>query len=116
MVNIHDKASELASALEASPEYSEYKRLKEEVMSDETSAALVKQYKKLQFEAQAAVISGKQPDKDTMDRLQKIGEVLAFNPKAAEYFTAEYRFNTLVSDIYKILGKACDLGVDLFSE
>ena len=45
-----------------------------------------------------------------------MGEVLQFNPKITEFFSAEYKFNTLVSDIYKIIGEACDVGANMFDE
>ena len=51
-----------------------------------------------------------------MDKLKKVGEVLAFNPKVTEFFAAEYKFNTIVSDIYKIIGDACELDTGLFEQ
>ena len=57
-------------------------------------------------------MAGKQPEEATMEKLKKLGEVLQFNPEVSEFFAAEYRFNTMLNDIYKILGDACDLGMD----
>ena len=51
-----------------------------------------------------------------MEKIQKMGEVLQFNPKITEFFSAEYKFNTLVSDVYKIIGDACDVGANMFDE
>ena len=41
---------------------------------------------------------------------------MAFNAKITEYFAAEYKFNTIVSDIYKIIGDACELNDGLFEK
>ncbi len=116
MVNVYDKANELASLIKQSEEYKEYSRIKDEVYEDEQNKRMIKDYKKLQFEAQAAYLTGQEPDKELMDKIQKMGEVLQFNPKITEFFSAEYRFNTLVSDIYKIIGDACDVGANMFEE
>lgn len=116
MVNVYDKANELASLIKQSEEYKEYSRIKDEVYEDEQNKRMIKDYKKLQFEAQAAYLTGQEPNKELMDKIQKMGEVLQFNPKITEFFSAEYRFNTLVSDIYKIIGDACDVGANMFEE
>lgn len=112
---IYDKAHELAGELKKCPEYIEYARLKEAVSVDEKTKALIADYKKLQFEVQAAYISGGEASEETMDKLKKFGEVLAFNKDVTEFFAAEYRFQTVMGDIYKILGEACDFGLDLLA-
>ncbi len=111
---VYDKAHELASEIKKSEEFKTYKALKDELYKDETTKNLLRQYKALQFEAQAALLSGKEPEKETMEKLKKTGEILGFNPKATEFFAAEYKFNTLVSDIYKIIGDACEIDTGLF--
>ena len=112
---IYDKAHELAHELKKCPEYLEYARLKEAVSADEKTKALIADYKKLQLEAQAAYISGGEASGETMDKLKKLGELLAFNKDVTEFFAAEYRFQTVMGDIYKILGEACDFGLDLLA-
>ncbi len=113
---VYDKAHALADEIKKCSEYCEYVRLKELVTVDEKTKALLADYKKLQLEAQAGYISGKEMSEETMDKLKKLGEILAFNKDVTEFFAAEYRFQTLVGDIYKIIGDACDLGFDLFPE
>ncbi len=115
-MNIYDKAHELAREISSSDEYRKYKELKDELYQNEASRSLIKQYKKLQFEAQAQIMSGSQPGSETMDKLKKLGDVLQFNPKASEFFIAEYKLNTMISDIYKIIGDACDIDVDFMKE
>lgn len=116
MVNVYDKANELASLIKQSEEYEEYTKIKDEVYEDEQNQRMIKDYKKLQFEAQAAYLTGQEPEVELMNKIQKMGEVLQFNPKITEFFSAEYKFNTLVSDIYKIIGDACDVGANMFEE
>ena len=108
-MNIYDKAYELANEIKTSEDVVRYKALRDELYSDEGSKKLITDYKKMQFEAQAVYLSGKDVPQEMMDRLQKCGEVLQFNPKITEFFTLEYKVNTLISDLYKIIGEACGL-------
>lgn len=113
---VYDTANKLAKEIQESAEYKEYIGLKEKVMADEQTKSLLKDYKKLQLEAQAAYIGGSEPSAESMDKLKKLGEVLAFNHDVTDYFAAEYKFQTLVSDVYNIIGSACDLGLDFLKE
>jgi cell fate (sporulation/competence/biofilm development) regulator YlbF (YheA/YmcA/DUF963 family) len=113
---VYDKAHELANEIKKSADYMEYARLKEIVMADEKNKPLISDYKRLQLEAQAMYIAGNEPNEETMGKLKKLGELLAFNPDITAYFAAEYRLQTMIGDIYKILGEACDFGFDLLSE
>lgn len=113
---VYDTANKLAKEIQDSAEYKEYKELKEKVTANEQTNSLLKDYKKLQFEAQAAMMAGSEPNAESMDKLKKLGEVLAFNHEVTEFFAAEYKFQTLVSDVYNIIGNACDLGLDFLKE
>jgi cell fate (sporulation/competence/biofilm development) regulator YlbF (YheA/YmcA/DUF963 family) len=85
-------------------------------MEDDNTKALLKEYKKLQIEAQAAYLAGNESSAESMDKLKKLGEILAFNHEVTEYFAAEYKFQTLIGDVYNIIGDACDLGLDFLKE
>lgn len=113
---IYDKAHELADEIRRSEEYKTYSRLREQVMADEKNKMLIGEYKKLQLEAQAAYLSGSEPSGETMEKLKQLGGLLAFNKDVAEYLAAEYRLQTIVGDIYKIIGDACGLALDFLAE
>jgi len=113
---VYDKAHELAKQIKDSEDYKEYARLKELVTADEQTKGLLGDYKKLQMEAQASYMTGKELDEETMDKLKKLGEVLQFNKDVTAFFAAEYKFQTMISDVYKIIGDACDLGLDFLKE
>ncbi len=112
-MNIYDKTHELARELKNTEEYREYARLKDIAMENETQKALIQEFKKLQFQLQVAMASGKQPDPDEMDRFQKIANVLQINPDVGQYLMAEMRFQKLMSDIFKILGEVADIDMDM---
>lgn len=113
---VYDKTYELAKEIQDSEEYKEYSKLKEIVMADEKTKALLGDYKKLQLEAQAGYITGSEPSAEVLDKLKKLGEVLAFNKDVTEYFAVEYKFQTLVADVYNIIGNACGLGLEYLKE
>lgn len=111
-MNVYDKAHELARALSASREYRDYKAAKEKIYQDEANKRMLKDFKKRQLQLQAAFLSGKQPDEEELDKFKKLSELIQHSPAISEFLQAEYRLNTLMSDIYKILGEAVDMDLD----
>ena len=63
---VYDKAHELADEIKKNADYIEYARLKEIVTADAQTKSLLAGYKKLQLEAQASYLTGKEPDAETM--------------------------------------------------
>ena len=113
MENIYDQARALASALKETEEYREYTRLKAVAYEDSTNKALLDEYKRLQFQAQVKFASGDRPEESDMQRLQAIGNLLQFNQDASSFLLAEFRFQKMLADIYKILGDAAGIDLDM---
>ena len=103
-----DDAKILADKLRSSEEYQTYRETKERAYAQPATAALLDEFYALRMKAQAASVAGT-PDAETMEKLQRLGELLQFDEAAAAYLMAEYRLNALISEIYKILAKAVDL-------
>lgn len=112
-MNPYDQAHILAKSLSESDEYREYKRLKQEAYADATNKALLDEFKKLQFKLQAKMASGETMPDDEMQRLQQIGALLQFNPDVSNFLMAEYRFQRMLSDIFKILAEVADVDLDM---
>ncbi len=113
---VYDRANLLAQDLKECPEYLEYKKLKDEIYAVANTKELLKEYKRLRFEAQAQFMTGKEPPKETMDKLQKIGELLSFDKRAEAFLMAEYKLNQLIADVYRIIGEACEIDTDFMKE
>ena len=109
----YDSAHRLAADIRQSEEYQTYHRLKDDVMADETVAALIREYKKLQLSLQLAAMSGQQPDSDDMQRFSDISALLFGKPEVSQYLLAEMRLQQAMADIFKILTDAADLDVQL---
>ena len=105
---ILDDARTLADKLRASEEYQTYREAKTRAYAQPSTAALLDEFYKLRMKAQASSVAGV-PDADVTEKLQKLGELLQFDPAAAAYLMAEYRLNALIGEIYGILAKAVDL-------
>ena len=109
----YDSAHRLASDIRQSEEYQTYHRLKDDVMADETVAALIRESKKLQLALQMTAMSGQQPDSDDMQRFSGISALLFGKPEVSQYLLAEMRLQQAMADIFKILTDAADLDVQL---
>ena len=111
-MNPYDLAHQLARAMKDSEEYREYARLRETAYEDETNRALLDEYKRLQFRMQAKLASGENMPEEDLQRLQQIGTLLQFNPDASSFLLAEFRFQKMLSDIFKILADVADIDLD----
>ena len=115
-MNPYDQARMLAQSLKESEEYKEYIRLKEIACEDATNKALLDEYKKLQFRMQARMASGEGMPQDDMQRLQQIGTLLQFNPDVSAYLLAEFRFQRMLTDIFKILADVAGVDLDMLAQ
>ena len=115
-MNPYDQARELARALKESEEYREYNRLKVVAYDDGTNKALLDEYKRLQFRMQAKMAAGENMPEEDFQRLQQIGTLLQFNPDVSAYLMAEFRFQRMLSDIFKILADVAGVDLDLLTQ
>jgi cell fate (sporulation/competence/biofilm development) regulator YlbF (YheA/YmcA/DUF963 family) len=110
-MNVYDQAHILAKAMRESEEFKEYERLREPAYSDSTNKALLDEYKRLQYRLQATMAAGQTMNEQDFQRMQQIGALLQYNQEARDYLLAEFRFQKLLADIYKILADVA--GIDL---
>lgn len=109
----YSAAHRLAQEIRQSEEYQTYHRLKDEVTADETVAALIKEYKKLQIQLQMAAMAGQQPDGEDMQRFSGISALLFGKPEVSQYLLAEMRLQQAMADIFKIITDAADLDMQI---
>ena len=115
-MNVYDQAHLLADTLKESEEYKEYARLKALAYEDSTNRELLDAYKKLQYRTQARVAGGQRVDESDFQRMQQIASLLQFNPDASAYLLAEFRFQTILADIYKILADMAGINLDMLTQ
>ena len=115
-MNPYDQAHALAKSLRESEEYRERSRLRELAYESDTNRALLEEYKRLQFRMQAKLASGESMPEEDYQRLQQIGTLLQFNQDVSAYLLAEFRFQRMLSDIFKILADVAGVDLDMLAQ
>ena len=115
-MNPYDQAHALARSLKESEEYREMIRLREAAYESDTNRALLEEYKRLQFRMQAKLASGENMPEEDYQRLQQIGTLLQFNQDVSAFLLAEFRFQRMLSDIFKILADVAGVDLDMLTQ
>lgn len=108
----YDKAHELAREIRASDEFKRYKVAKEAIKEGSSSEAFIAEYRRLRLVAQADMVAG-QSDEETLEKLQRLGELLQMDRDASEYLMAEFALSRLVGDVYRIVANAAELDISM---
>ena len=103
----------LARDIRDSEEYKTYHGLKESVMADETTAALIREYRKLQMTLQMSAVSGQNADAEDMQRFSGISTLLFSKQEVSTYLLAEMRLQQALADIFKIITEAADVEIGI---
>ncbi|MCR5296305.1 MAG: YlbF family regulator [Clostridiales bacterium] len=103
----------LAQDIRDSEEYRTYHELKESVMADETTAALIKEYRKLQMTIQMSVMGGAQASAEDTQRFSGITTLLFSKPEVSNFLLAEMRLQQALADIFKIVTEAADVDMTI---
>ena len=103
----------LAQDIRDSEEYKTYHELKESVMSDETTAALIREYRKLQMSIQMSAMSGKTANEEDMQRFSGISTLLFSKQEVSRYLLSEMQLQQALADIFKIVTEAADVDMSI---
>ena len=99
----------LAQDIRDSEEYKTYHDLKKTVMEDETTAALIREYRKLQVTIQMAAMSGRSAEAEDAQRFSGISTLLFSKQEVSQFLLAEMRLQQALADIFKIVTEAADV-------
>ena len=99
----------LAQENRDSEEYKTYHDLKESVMAEETTAALIREYRKLQMTIQMSAMSGNAANEEDMQRFSGISSLLFSKPEVSQFLLSEMRLQQALADIFRILTEAADV-------
>jgi cell fate (sporulation/competence/biofilm development) regulator YlbF (YheA/YmcA/DUF963 family) len=109
----YSAAYRLADEIRASEEYRTYHALKESVMGDETVAALIREYRKMQISLQMNVMAGKENDPEEVQRFSALSGLLFAKQEVSQFLLAEMRLQQAMADIMKIVTDAAGLELQL---
>lgn len=107
-MNVYDQAHQLARAIKNSNEYKEFQKLDDEISKVPELRNMILDFRKRQIEIQSEQIMGKEPDKEKLEKIKELFEIINKDPKAREYFNAELRLSQMMADISKILSEAME--------
>ena len=99
----------LAQEIRDSEEYKTYHELKESVMAEEMTAALIREYRKLQMTIQMSAMSGNAANEEDMQRFSGISTLLFSKPEVSQFLLSEMRLQQALADIFRILTEAADM-------
>lgn len=110
-MQVYDRANELANEIRQCEDVRALRRMKEELQSNDTARALIKEYKRLQMQLQMAVMAGVDTPPESAQRFGQLSTALFSLPEASGYLLTEMRVQQMLSDVYKLLNEAS--GIDL---
>ena len=102
-MNVYDEAHKLSRAIRESDEYKKYVEKQKKVFLDDKNKKMIEDFREKALEIQMEQLSGKEIDKEKIEKLQKLEDILMLNSDIKDFFIAEMNFSQLISDIYKIL-------------
>ena len=92
MQNVYDLAHELVRSLKETDQFKDYKDAQ----------------KALKANDQVKTMMGEAPDQDALAQLQNLYSIVMSDPLASSFFNAQMQLQTIIADIYKIIGEAVD--------
>jgi len=116
MINVHDYAHNLARALKGSPEVRSYSTAKAKIKGNSVAEQMIGDIHKRQLELQTLPMQGKEPSAEQKAALEGLYGVIQGHADVRDYLMAEQRLGVLMSDIYKIIGDAIELDLNLPSQ
>ena len=105
-MNVYDTANRLAYEIKESDEYKKYKKLKDEVMSNNDLKNKVEEFEKLRYEVQLIQYTGEKKDEEKSKKLEEMYAMLVQDKQIKEYFDLEVKFNVMIADVNKIIAES----------
>lgn len=105
-MNVYDTANKLAYEIQNSDEYKTYKKLKNEVMSNNDSKSKIEEFEKLRYDVQLMQYTGESKDEEKAKKLEEMYAMLVQDEQIKKYFDLEIKFNVMIADVNKIIAEA----------
>ena len=105
-MNVYDTANRLAKEMRESEEYTEFKKIKQEIAETPELKQKIDNFEKMRYELQVFSISGEEQNKEKIEKMQNLYLELIQIDKVKKYFDLELKFNVLLADVNKIIGEA----------
>lgn len=105
-MQVYDTANKLAQEIRESNEYKLYKESKDKISKNPELKKKIEEFEKVRYDAQVLSIKGEDSDKEKIEKLQQLYEILVQNKDIKEYFDLEVKFNIMIADVNKIIAES----------
>ena len=105
-MNVYDTANKLAAEIKTSEEYTKFKKVKQELDSNNELKTKIDEFEKMRYEVQVLAMQGKEVEEEKNRKLQEMYAILIQNKEIKEYFDLEVKFNVMIADVNKIIAEA----------
>lgn len=106
MINIHDKAHELANSIKQLDEVKKLREISQKIENDESLKSLIKELREVQILVFNEQRSKGSLDKSTEEKFKEVSQKVMANTIVSEYVQYEQRIGIIVDDLMKILNDA----------
>ncbi|SJZ51539.1 Cell fate regulator YlbF, YheA/YmcA/DUF963 family (controls sporulation, competence, biofilm development) [Pilibacter termitis] len=103
MINIYDTANQMERELRETEQYKAVLEAKGKVENDSTAKALYEEYKTIQQEMHAKMMSGEMPTEDDQKKMQEFSEKIDANESVVELLKAQQALGMLADEIQRIV-------------
>ncbi|MDD3333944.1 MAG: YlbF family regulator [Eubacteriales bacterium] len=101
----------LLAAIRGTDAYRRYAELKENVMADEGSRALLRRFTSAQTALQVAAIAGAEAKPEDAAAFEQLSALLYANPEAADFLLAQMKVQQLAANVMDQITK--EVGIDV---
>ncbi len=110
-MSVYDVANRLARAVKKSQQYKDYKQIREKILANEKTLAMIKDYQQEQIKLQSKQLSGQELSEEERERFENLREIIELNSDIKKYLESEYQISVLLNDIQNIIFSDLDIGI-----
>lgn len=111
-MDVLDCAHQLAQAIQDSDEYRSYQEARRRVDADPAAREMVRDFRRKSYELQKQQWAGQEPDSEKMAQLERMFELLNYNPTVRDFLAAELKLASVVAEAQKVISDAVDVWIN----
>ncbi|MCM3586045.1 YlbF family regulator [Mesobacillus maritimus] len=104
-VNIYDSAYEMEKAIRSSQEYTNLKKLYDEVNNDPSAKTMFDNFRNIQMQLQQKQMMGEDITQEEVEQAQKTVALVQQHDKISQLMQAEQQMSVVITEINKIIMK-----------
>lgn len=110
---VYRAADQLMAAIRETETYREYQALRESVMGDAESRALLRRYSQAQSGLQMAALAGMQPRQEDVEAFERLSALLYADDLLTDYLLAQMKVQKLVAGLLERITQEVGLDVPI---